>query len=303
MFDLSNYNLAFTVPIGCKRSGEFNAFGEKVGAKILFLFFLLLLESFVLAGFHVTEIYSCALNIFLRACARVTLPLFQYLRLLYLKILNIPTISVFTATYVSSSAYSIDTWFHLLSSILASLINTSQVFHLGLLIINPSFISHASLMSYVSVLQHCIPPDWSVTHHYYSATYYMDAVDASRVFILVSAPTSTTTLPPPACFNPNLPIPSFTSHTSGYKHNPTNVTTISLQHSCRNVTVNEIDSKPRVIATVVPPSGTTSHCAASDFILDPAFPIMEPTGSSHSSTFFGCRAGVCISCHNHSLIA
>ena len=205
---------------------------------------------------------------------------------------------VIMAQYIPASSPCFATWFKTLSSIFCDLISSNNMFHLGLLIVNPLHLPSATLPSYINTLQDSIPSSWSVTHQLYHASYYGDAVDATRVFILITDSDSSTILPTCKDFDSSSPIPSFNTHTSSYVTNPTNTTSIHLSHHQSDVSYDHLDSKPRVVAAIAPTSTPLSHCAAPNFILDPGFPLMEPTSHSYSNNYFGQRAGICSGSHH-----
>ena len=88
-------------------------------------------------------------------------------------------------------------------------------------------------------------------------------------------------------------IPSTHDAIAAHTPPPASVSVISISTSTPAIAYNTIDSKPRVIAAIIPSSQSIQQSQAPNYILDFSFPMMEPSPVCYASEYFGRQAGLC----------
>ena len=122
-----------------------------------------------------------------------------------------------------------------------------------------------------------------------------DAVDTPRYLLLVSHSINhglaNIHLPPTTTFDSTTPTPYFQNITLHSNYDPNHLDKFSFSNTTL-IPSSTTDSKPCVIATIQPINQPLSSTAACNYILDPAYPILEPANTCYSNPYFGRRPGI-----------
>ena len=199
--------------------------------------------------------------------------------------------SIISITYIKDGIGNIYDWFNSISVIFGSATHKMEVFRIGMIWIHDSYFISDIANKCINILQSQLASDWVVSYSSFNAADYGDTIDSNRIMISILpcwAPTSLQLIPK---------TPKVNDFTSGFTNGLVSTTTlrsVTMNFNVPHTSIVEHTNNRAQILSIFHSRTLNDFEAfsASNYILDPGYPGLEPAPAAYSNNIFGRRFGV-----------